>query len=66
MAVRDEGDNQTNISIVPLNMKGCICHKVADTPFHIQGGGGVIYKQLSPETPDCHCQWLPQRQRLLF
>ena len=25
--------------VIPLNMKGCICHFVADTPFHIQRGG---------------------------
>ena len=26
------------IHIIPMNMKGCVCHcKVADTPFHIKG-----------------------------
>ena len=31
--------DHVSLRIVPLDIKGCICHlKVADTPFHIQGG----------------------------
>ena len=42
---------------VPLDMKGCICHKwqihqVADTPFHIQGDD----KSLGGQPPKLLCE----------
>ena len=47
--------------VVPLNMKGCICHfcKVADTPFHIQGDDIANQIHYSTETKKIFCgEWL--------
>ena len=42
----------------PLDMKGCVCHKVADTPFHIQGNDVIsnfVKWQIRPFTPQGTC-----------
>ena len=51
---------------VPLNMKWCICHFVADTPFHIQGpiyqtkirctmSSNILHTQRHCSTKASHC-----------